>query len=427
MSSDGSAIRVETLSKVYRIEHASQRATSLAEAVMRTVRHPIRRNKPAAEEFWALRDVSFDVGHGEVVGIVGRNGAGKSTLLKILSRITAPTAGFADLDGRVGSLLEVGTGFHRELTGRENIYLNGAVLGMRRREIERQFDAIVDFAGVEQFLDTPVKHYSSGMYVRLAFAVAAHLEPEILIVDEVLAVGDAEFQRKCLGKMKDVARSGRTILFVSHNMRTVAAICNRVILMQNGRVAADGSPEEVIPKVTAIPGATDGDGGVNPAQRHFAPDETKAAQVMSVTVRSGRDEPSLRHDLLEPVTIEVEFELRRDLPSLIVSSQVRSPQEDIIFISTEADWTNHQSRTPTRLFPNPAGRYTARVTLPAPLLNLGRYELVINLIQAGDLIADSVRGIELEITDVVSFASCLNQRPRMGYIAVPVPWTVTET
>ena len=197
------------------------------------------------EEFWALRDVSFEINRGEVVGIIGRNGAGKSTLLKILSRITEPTSGRIEIDGRVASLLEVGTGFHPELTGRENIFLNGAILGMSRAEVRRKFDEIVDFSGVEQFLDTPVKRYSSGMYVRLAFAVAAHLEPEILIVDEVLAVGDAEFQKKCIGKMQDVSKGGRTVLFVSHNMGTVTTLCNRAICLVQGAVISDGLAHEV--------------------------------------------------------------------------------------------------------------------------------------------------------------------------------------
>ena len=197
-------------------------------------------------DFWALRDVSFDVQQGEVLGIIGRNGAGKSTLLKILSRITEPTAGRVTLRGRVASLLEVGTGFHPELTGRENIFLNGAILGMSRAEIRRKFDEIVAFAEVEQFLDTPVKRYSSGMYVRLAFAVAAHLEPEILVVDEVLAVGDAEFQKKCLGKMGEVAKGGRTVLFVSHNMAAIRRLCSRVILLKNGRITQSGNVNQCI-------------------------------------------------------------------------------------------------------------------------------------------------------------------------------------
>jgi lipopolysaccharide transport system ATP-binding protein len=243
-------IRVEGLGKRYTLRHQAggARYRRLSEDLADGVRRPLARLRgtvppPAAtqEEFWALRDVSFDVREGEVLGIIGRNGAGKSTLLKILSRITEPSEGRAILRGRVASLLEVGTGFHPELTGRENIYLNGAILGMTRAEITRKFDEIVAFAEVERFLDTPVKRYSSGMYVRLAFAVAAHLEPEILIVDEVLAVGDAEFQRKCIGKMSLVANSGRTVLFVSHNMTAIRELCTRALVLSDGRLSADTS------------------------------------------------------------------------------------------------------------------------------------------------------------------------------------------
>ncbi len=238
------ALSVRDIAKAYVIAHGAEKHTTAGEAMMHRLKKPLQ--KVEREEFWALKDISFDVHKGEVVGIMGRNGAGKSTLLKVLSRITEPTKGVIDLYGRVGSLLEVGTGFHPELTGRENIYLNGAILGMRKTEIAKQFDAIVDFSGVEKFLDTPVKRYSSGMYVRLAFAVAAHLQSEILIVDEVLAVGDAEFQRKCLGKMQDVASQGRTVLFVSHNMATVQALCTRGILLRNGTVAADETAQDAV-------------------------------------------------------------------------------------------------------------------------------------------------------------------------------------
>jgi len=237
MSSKDLALSIRNLSKAYTIAHNAVRHTTLGEALLHRVRNPIQRVQK--ETFYALKDVSFDVRQGEVIGLIGRNGAGKSTLLKVLSRITDPTEGEIRLYGRIGSLLEVGTGFHPELTGRENIVLNGSLLGMRRREIASKFDDIVEFSGVERFLDTPVKRYSSGMYVRLAFAVAAHLEPEILIIDEVLAVGDADFQKKCLGKMQDVARDGRTILFVSHNMGIVQMLCQRGILLQSGMVAVD--------------------------------------------------------------------------------------------------------------------------------------------------------------------------------------------
>lgn len=244
------AVRIDQLAKSYIIAH-EHRPTTLGEAISSRVRQPLK--KRVKEEFWALRDVSFDIAQGEVVGIIGRNGAGKSTLLKILSRIVSPTKGQVEMCGRVGSLLEVGTGFHAELTGRENIFLNGSILGMRHREIERHFDAIVDFAGVEQFLDTPVKRYSSGMYVRLAFAVAAHLRSDILIIDEVLAVGDAEFQKKCLGKMQSIANEeGRTILFVSHNMLSVQSLCRRCILLNKGLVYFDGISLEAAEQYLAM-------------------------------------------------------------------------------------------------------------------------------------------------------------------------------
>jgi len=244
MSSDP-VIAVEDLGKSYEIAPAGSRPTTLRDALVQRLRHPLR--AADTDTFWALRGVSLSVARGEVIGVIGGNGAGKSTLLKILCRITEPTEGVATLRGRVGSLLEVGTGFHPELTGRENVYLNGAILGMQRAEIERRFDEIVDFSGVSRFLDTPVKRYSSGMYVRLAFAVAAHLEPEILLVDEVLAVGDAEFQERCLGKMEQAAtEEGRTILFVSHNMAAIESLCTRAVYMAGGRVGFDGPVHQAI-------------------------------------------------------------------------------------------------------------------------------------------------------------------------------------
>ena len=252
------AVRTEQLGKRYRIGQVRSRRTpaTLAETIGDAIKRPLvhwsRRwsgdsvNRPGESPVvWALRDVSFEVHEGEVLGVIGRNGAGKSTLLKILSRITEPSLGWAEIYGRVGSLLEVGTGFHPDLTGRQNVYLNGTILGMDRRDIAKRFDEIVEFAGVADFIDTPVKRYSSGMHVRLAFAVAAHFEPEVMIVDEVLAVGDAEFQRKCLSKMDDVARTGRTVLFVSHNMNAIQRLCTRCILIEHGRLIADGSPADV--------------------------------------------------------------------------------------------------------------------------------------------------------------------------------------
>ena len=260
-------IRVENLSKKYIIGHKRNGSDGLRHVIQDKLTAPFRwlrseiRNpqseiRNSSEVFWALKDVSFDVKQGEVVGIIGRNGAGKSTLLKILCRITEPTTGRVGIRGRVASLLEVGTGFHPDLSGRENIYLNGAVLGMKRREIERHFDEIVTFAEVEKFIDTAVKRYSSGMYVRLAFAVAAHLNPEILLVDEVLAVGDASFQRKCLGKMNEVTRSGRTVLLVTHNLSVIPQLCERAVLLRHGRVAACGPAQEVLDSYVSMSGGT---------------------------------------------------------------------------------------------------------------------------------------------------------------------------
>jgi lipopolysaccharide transport system ATP-binding protein len=253
------AVRVEGLGKRYRIGAAGPRISTARQALTHLAAAPLRNlkrlrglsafdNDESADVIWALRDISFELKQGEVLGLIGRNGAGKSTLLKILSRITPPSTGFAEMDGRVGALLEVGTGFHPDLTGRENVYLNGSILGMDRRYIARRFEEIVEFAGVGKFIDTPVKRYSSGMHVRLAFAVAAHLEPDILIVDEVLAVGDAEFQHKCLGRMNDVAGEGRTVLFVSHNMNAVQRLCRRSIWLDRGEVVADGRTADIVPR-----------------------------------------------------------------------------------------------------------------------------------------------------------------------------------
>ncbi len=297
------AVRVEAIGKQYRLGARQERPHTLREALVRTAVAPLRnlrrlrdRTRVTGEDgpdlIWALRDVSFELGEGEVLGVVGKNGAGKSTLLKVLSRITDPTTGRAVVHGRIGSLLEVGTGFHPELTGRDNIYLNGCILGMERGYIARRFDEIVEFSGVSAFLDTPVKHYSSGMYLRLAFAVAAHLGSEIMVIDEVLAVGDAEFQKKCLGKMGEVAGEGRTILFVSHNLNAVQRLCQRSILLEGGHLVADGPTEEVLRRYLALsPEAT------RPRQPH---DLTRAQrsgsrEVSFTAVEFSADDASLEH------------------------------------------------------------------------------------------------------------------------------------
>jgi lipopolysaccharide transport system ATP-binding protein len=295
-------IQVEGVSKQYRIGSHEPAYRTLRETLMQTLK--FQRRAPA-EYIWALRDVSFQATPGDVIGVIGRNGAGKSTLLKILSRITEPTTGRIDLYGRVGSLLEVGTGFHQELSGRENIFLNGAILGMRKAEIERKFDEIVAFAEVEKFIDTPVKRYSSGMYLRLAFAVAAFLESEILLVDEVLAVGDASFQKKCLGKMRDVSASGRTVLFVSHNMAAIEGLCNRCLFISEGKLAADGQPHELVTKylaAEAVPeNATRGlaahpgrRGGLKPIMRRISLQSEQGREASAIRMGEGL---SVRVDL----------------------------------------------------------------------------------------------------------------------------------
>ena len=304
------AIKVENLSKLYRISHlASQR--TLRDAMhlgLRLVWRRLRWNSRLhREEFWALRDINFEVGRGEIVGVIGRNGAGKSTLLKVLSRITEPTTGRITLSGRVASLLEVGTGFHPELSGRDNIYLNGAIHGLKRTEIQRKFDRIVEFADVAQFIDTPVKRYSSGMYVRLAFAVAAHLEPDILIIDEVLAVGDAAFQKKCLGKIREVStEDGRTVLFVSHNLASVRHLCSRALLLQQGRLVLDGTPAAAISAYTSRD-RTASD------YKHIAGDGAARVTQIRLPTEAGADAIV---PIFGEITLEVHYEAKPDAKSL---------------------------------------------------------------------------------------------------------------
>src|SRR5215831_2329864 len=325
-------IVVENLSKSYIVGHRSgqrERYTALRDVIAREARNFTRKSVDLfrgrqvvqgdeLEEFWALRDVSFEVRQGEVLAIIGRNGAGKSTLLKILSRITEPSCGRAILRGRVASLLEVGTGFHAELNGRENIFLNGVILGMKRAEIKAKFDEIVAFAEVDRFLDTPVKRYSSGMYVRLAFAVAAHLDPEILIIDEVLAVGDAEFQRKCLGKMGEVASGGRTVLFVSHSMLAVNAICERVIYLADGRVRFDGPPDQVIQAYEADSRSVLR-APVRRIGRRLAPDGSIAVDGIELLDEAGRPCQSFDHGAR--MRVRVHFQVRADLtdPNFVIA------------------------------------------------------------------------------------------------------------
>jgi homopolymeric O-antigen transport system ATP-binding protein len=315
------------------------------------------------DSMWAFRDLTFDVVAGETVGIIGRNGAGKSTLLKVLSRVTEPTAGYADVAGRVGALLEVGTGFSGELTGRENVYLNGAILGMNRAEVARNFDEIVAFSGVERHIDTPVKWYSSGMYVRLAFAVAAHLEPEILIVDEVLAVGDAEFQKRCLGRMADVARDGRTVLFVSHNMQIVRRLCQRGIFLERGELKADGDIESVVRTyLSSI--ETNDDGRRRWDDELFGDDDCR---VLELRVTDRSDEPQVTYFTSRPIYVTLEFDLTDVNPSLNIGLEIATVDGVVVFHTSFRDIA--EPATPRLV----QGRNALRCEIPAELLNSGRY------------------------------------------------------
>lgn len=340
VSSKDLAVSVRNLSKAYTITHNDARHTTAGEAITHFFKN--RAQSASKETFWALKDVSFDIKKGEVVGIIGRNGAGKSTLLKVLSQIAEPTTGEIRLYGRVGSLLEVGTGFHPELTGRENIFLNGAILGMKKSEITRQFDAIVDFAEVETFLDTPVKRYSSGMYVRLAFAVAAHLNPEILIVDEVLAVGDANFQKKCLGKMEQIGETGRTVIFVSHNMPTVLRLCQSVILMDRGQLVRIGPGQEVTKDYLRIGSETATTGERVWGDLERAPgDDT--ARLRAARILNAKGQITETVDIAEPMFIEIEYEFLGGRSDCVAAFNVINEAGVILFGSADfhhSPWQN---------------------------------------------------------------------------------------
>jgi lipopolysaccharide transport system ATP-binding protein len=361
------AIRVDHLSKQYRIGMQKVKYLTFRDALIAAASAPFRwiRREQSQERntIWALKDVSFEIKHGEAIGIIGRNGAGKSTLLKILSRITKPTRGRAEIFGRVGSLLEVGTGFHPELTGRENIFLNGAILGMRRKEIDRKFDEIVAFSEIEKFLDTPVKYYSSGMYVRLAFAVAAHLEPEILLVDEVLAVGDAQFQKKCLGKMDDVAHGGRTVLFVSHNMQAVRSLCSEAFLLNSGELVSRGEVQSIIREYLASQSLSKGEVIWEPETAPGNPE----ARLVSIRVLSEEDEVQESCPSDQNILIEISFLSQKINKALCVGFDLITADGTIVFRSYQTDlpfdeWLVVQT-----------GLNHWRCIIPAGLLNAGEY------------------------------------------------------
>jgi lipopolysaccharide transport system ATP-binding protein len=413
------AIRVENLGKRYRVSHEGKRGyQTLRESLVSGVKGIGKRlwsrsAEANQEDFWALKDISFEVKPGEVVGIIGRNGAGKSTLLKVLSRITKPTTGRVTLNGRVGSLLEVGTGFHPELTGRENVYLNGSILGMSRREIEAKFDEIVAFAEVEKFLDTPVKRYSSGMYVRLAFAVAAHLEPEILIVDEVLAVGDTEFQKKCLGKMQDVSRGGRTVLFVSHNMTAVKALCARTVLLVGGCVELDDNTEA----------------GIAMYMRTTLMEVESTCDLRNATGREAGNVPALSRVTLrndegaavsvigvgESLTVAVEFD---------VGSQKLNPVLGVVIKDQygAALFGNNNRVVPGYRFGTPVSSGELRMRFPRVPLMPGRFTIDLYLgndYRDIDTVLDAIR---FEVHEADVFGGGKLPPPGAGPFVVPAEW-----
>ncbi|MBD2655391.1 ABC transporter ATP-binding protein [Synechocystis sp. FACHB-383] len=414
-------IRVENLGKKYMIGHQAEGRSNyvalrdvLADGAKSLVKQFTGRGKgdrQTKEEFWALKDVSFEVKRGECVGIIGRNGAGKSTLLKILSRITEPTTGRVELHGRVASLLEVGTGFHPELTGRENIYLNGAILGMTRAEIKKKFDEIVDFAEVERFLDTPVKRYSSGMYVRLAFAVAAHLEPEILVVDEVLAVGDAAFQKKCLGKMGDVAeKEGRTVLFVSHNMTAIQMLCQLGLFLNKGETLGT---EEVKDSISRYSLQTINNHSISfPIQR----DEV----IVHDFQVSQNGFSSLEYDGGEPIDIKIDFELDRDLTLFRIGIFLKTVLGDIVFRSLLADWNEKMEFIAK-------GRYLCFGKIPKKFITAGNYILELHSSRYGikDYNFGDFVHFQLVVKSPIDFNPEHIGERSFGIVLVDCQWSLT--
>jgi len=413
------AILARALSKQYAVVSVQRRHDTLRDEIAARVGSLLFRNGSAAEpsqsSFWALRDISFDIAQGDVVGVIGGNGAGKSTLLKLLSRITEPTTGRAEIHGRIGTLLEVGTGFDRELTGRENVYLSGAILGMRKREIDRKFDEIVAFAEVEKFIDTPVKRYSSGMYLRLAFAVAAHLEPEILILDEVLAVGDAKFQARCLGKMGEVAKQGRTVIFVSHNMSAITRLCPRCIWLDKGRLRDIGPSADIVAKYLAL-------GDQQAGQVVFPLGEAPGSEyVRLLAVRTvnelGEIASSVPSD--KPITVEIEYQILRDASGLRMGVNLTASDGTVLLSTRDLDFFPEDLQ-------RSAGRYVSRCTFPANFLNSGLYLITVGadfpMIQ-GHFRVD--RALSFRVEEIGGLGSHLADG-REGYVRMRFPWAVEQ-
>lgn len=412
------ALQVLGLGKRYAVSQSTRRYLTLRESLLEGVRAALSRCVDASERHvWALREVSFGVETGEVVGVIGRNGAGKSTLLRVLSEITDPTEGRVEVRGRVATLLEVGTGFHPELTGRENVFLNGAILGMTRREVTRKFDEIVEFAGVERFLDTPVKRYSTGMFLRLAFAVAAHLEPDILLVDEVLAVGDAGFQRRCLAKMDSVGRSGRTVLFVSHNMNAVTRLCPRAILLDGGRLVADGPSAQVAARYLQS------DLGTTAARRWEDGDAAPGNDVVRIRAVSALDDAGVvaeAHDIRREVRLQMEFDVLEDGHVLVPNLHLWNEEGICLFVTHDCDpeWRGR---------PRPRGRYRSAVTLPGNFLAEGAVSVqaVVSTHDPVIVHADERDAIAFRIVDSLDGNTARGDYagPMHGVLRPLLPWT----
>ena len=411
-------ISVEDLGKKYSLRHQrNERYTALRDVLTDKAKSLFRRNGGGAqssrEDFWALKNVSFDVKQGEVLGIIGRNGAGKTTLLKILSRITEPTEGRVRIRGRVASLLEVGTGFHPELTGRENIYLNGAILGMSKAEIKKKFDEIVAFAETEKFLDTPVKRYSSGMYVRLAFAVAAHLEPEILVVDEVLAVGDAEFQKKCLGKMEEVSQGGRTVLFVSHNMGAISGLCGRSLLLDFGSIAATGRSDEVIELY--LRGSADSSAASDARYTGGHSD----AFFTRVAVLDDQMMPASNIDVRKDFFICLEYSLIRHITNIDAGIAVFNSAGNKVFFSAR-----HLSARNGRF--SEAGHYRSLIKIPGLFLTPGHYSVSAGLDVTNVQVFDHrIHAITFQICETGSHAA-IYAGADLGSVLVQLDWQTED-
>ncbi len=412
------AITVENLSKRYFIGHRSPRGEGLRHALERVLLSPwqcLKNRTAATEEFWALKHISFEVKTGQVVGIIGRNGAGKSTLLKLLSRITEPTSGRFTISGRVTSLLEVGTGFHPELTGRENIYLNGAILGMPKAEIKRKFDEIVTFSEIENFLDTPAKRYSSGMYVRLAFAVAAHLEPDILIVDEVLAVGDAQFQKKCLGKMEHVAtKEGRTVLFVSHNMGSIIQFCGRGILLEKGGMVMDGPIDSVI---KAYVGSASKSAVWQTDENTDILRARKKCFFTRVELCDSTGMPSGELDVRKPFSVNMEYEVPLPLKPVELAIRILTMDGRPVFTSLLSDFA------PELLHTEKEGTYRASVEVPGMFLMPGNYMLNVAAHAAVGEVFDDLPGVfSFAIHDTGTNYTKYAHNHLIGVVIKTLPW-----